>query len=134
MTMDSQWRRLAFGFCSALITVVVVRAQSASSSQDTQAGSRCRIAGRITSGGVPLPGVSVVVHVGDALRAATSTDTDGTFAILFSPNATYRLSARLTGFAKIERDVTLGAPPCDGTADFQLALGRRADQSPSAPA
>src|SRR5579863_9785998 len=46
------------------------------------AAPRCRIGGRVTSGNVPLPGVSVVVHVGDALRAATSTDLDGTYTIL----------------------------------------------------
>src|SRR5438128_1531159 len=68
-----------------------------------QTALRCRIGGRVTSGDVPLPGVSVIVHVGDALKAATSTDLDGTYIILFAPNATYRVSADFTGFTSAER-------------------------------
>src|SRR5207249_3753439 len=84
--------------------------------------ARCRISGRVTSGNLPLPGVSVVVHVGNALKAATSTDVDGTYAIYFAPNATYHLSADFTGFAGAARDLALATPPCDETVDFQLAL------------
>src|SRR5262249_11284669 len=60
-----------------------------------------------------------------ALKAATSTDLDGHYTIIFSPNATYHLSAELTAFAPVERDLTLGAPPCDTKADFELALRPR---------
>ena len=70
---------------------------------------RCRVEGRVTSANGPLPGASVVVHVGDALRAATSTDLDGKFTILFAPNGTYHLSVDLTAFARVERDVTLSS-------------------------
>ena len=45
-----------------------------------------------------MPGASVVVHLGDALKAATSTDIDGKYAIVFAPNATYHVSADLTAF------------------------------------
>src|SRR4029077_6554345 len=104
-------------------------ADAAQSSQQPAApaevASRCRIVGRVTSGNVPLPGVSVVVHVGHALKAATSTDLDGTYAIFFTPNATYHLSADFTGFVGVERDVTLAGPPCDLTVDLQLSLQPR---------
>ena len=86
-----------------------------------------QIDGRATSGGVPLPGVSIAVHVGDAVKAATSTDIDGRFTILFAPGASYRVSADLTGFATVERNLTLGAPPCDQALDVQLALRPRTD-------
>ena len=93
-----------------------------------QAAQSCRVQGHVTSGRDPLPGASVIVHVGNALKAATSTDLDGKYTILFAPNATYRVSAELTAFASVEHDVTLGAPPCDTTFDFQLALRPRREQ------
>jgi hypothetical protein len=89
------------------------------------AGATCRVEGRVSSGRDGLPGVSVVVHVGGVLKAATSTDIDGRYTIVFSPNATYHLSAELTAFAPVERDLTLGSPPCDTKADFELALRPR---------
>src|SRR5690348_15848473 len=47
----------------------------------------CRVEGHVTSGRDALPGVSTVVHAVDALLAATSTDIDGRYVILFAPNA-----------------------------------------------
>ena len=104
--------------------------------QTTTAGSRCRVEGHVKSGNVPLPGASVVVQVGDTVKAATSTDADGKFTIAFSPNATYRIVAELTAFARAEHDLTLGAPPCDTTVDFALSLRsrREAANQPQAPA
>ena len=70
----------------------------------------CRVEGHVTSGRDPLPGVSVVVHAGDALKAATSTDVDGSFAISLSrPNASYRLTAELTAFATAETHASRSA-------------------------
>ena len=131
---------------------VVALTLAAHGQQPAPTASRCRVEGRITSGNVPLPGVSIAVHVGDTVAAATSTDVDGRYAILVGrlreasaslavarqdnqraeagPIALAHLSADLTGFVSAERDVTLGAPPCDRTADFELALTPR----PAAPA
>ena len=95
---------------------------------DSSARRSCRVEGHITSGRDALPGVSVIAHAdaaGDILKAATSTDTDGNFSILFAPNATYRLTAELTAFSSTERTLTLGAPPCDTSVDFQLSLRPR---------
>jgi hypothetical protein len=89
------------------------------------------VTGRVTSGREPLPGASVVVHAGDALKAATSTNVDGTFSILVAPNISYRVAAELTAFTTSEKTIALGDPPCDTAADFQLALVPR--RPPSAP-
>src|SRR5439155_12264311 len=94
-------------------------------SSPARTAPRCRVRGRVTSADTPLPGVSLAVHVGDMLKAATSTDIDGTYTILFAPNATYHLSADFTGFVGAGRDVVLGAVPCDQTVDFQLSLKTR---------
>ena len=124
------------GVTGAVIFHVVLGAhakeQSAPPSSATQAAPRCRIDGRVTSGSVPLPGVSVVVHVAGAPRAATSTDLDGKYSIFFAPNATYRVIVDLTGFTSSQRDVTVGESPCDQTVDFRLALRPRT--TPKAPA
>src|SRR5437899_2851371 len=88
------------------------------------ASARCRVDGRVTSGAVPLPGVSIGIRAGEATRAATSTELDGRYSLLFTPNATFHLIADFTGFASVTRDITLGAPPCNQTVDFDLALNR----------
>jgi hypothetical protein len=66
--------------------------------------------------------VSIVVRSGGVVKAATSTDVDGTYAILFAPVAAYDLAADLRGFATVEREVTFGEAPCDRVLDFQLTL------------
>jgi hypothetical protein len=101
-----------------------------------QAAPRCRLEGRVTSGIVPLPGVSIVVHVGEALEAATSTDVDGRYTVNVTANAAYHVSADLTGFVGAEHDV-MAAAPCDRTLDFEFALQPRTSRpiasSPTTP-
>jgi hypothetical protein len=95
---------------------------------------RCRVTGRAVSAGVPLPGVSIVIRGDGAVKAATSTDLDGTYTILFAPDAAYDVSADLPGFSPITREVTFGAAPCDRTLDLQLTLKSRDEAAaPSAP-
>jgi hypothetical protein len=104
--------------------------------QTPAAGPRCRVEGHVRSGNLPLPGASVIVQVGDAVKAATSTDTDGKFTITFSPNATYHIAAELTAFTRADRDLTLAAPPCDTTLDFVLSgrdARRRRSRGSGAP-
>jgi len=130
-----QYSRLWYGLALAVAGVVGASAgQTQPPAAQTQAGAVCRVEGRITSGRNALPGASVIVRVNGVLKAATSTDIDGRYTIVFSPNATYHLSAELTAFAPIERDLTLGAPPCDAKADFTLSLKPRSEPIASAPA
>src|SRR5437016_5205943 len=85
-----------------------------------QTGPRCRVQGQVKSGNVPLPGVSLVAQ-GDTAKAGTSTDLDGKYTFALAPAAIYHLTAELTAFTRVERDVTLGTAPCDVTVDFELA-------------
>src|SRR5580700_10291646 len=112
---------------SVVASSIVAGAQQPAAAAQVPAAARCRVQGQVTSAGSPLPGASVVVHVGDALKAATSTDIDGRYTILFGPDATYRVSAGLTAFSPAERDLTLGAPPCDTAVDFALTLRPRGE-------
>src|SRR5262245_49265413 len=95
--------------------------------------ARCRVTGHVTSGSTPLPGVSIVVRVDGAVKTATSTDLDGTYTILFAPDAAYDFSADLPGFAVVDRQVALGAAPCDRTLDLQLTLKSRTQSTEATP-
>lgn len=89
-----------------------------------QASGACRISGHAVSGNQPLPGVSVFVRAAGAVKAATSTDPDGTYRILLT-DGSYDLAAELTGFTPASRSITVGAGSCDQTIDFQLSLAPR---------
>lgn len=136
----TKYARLWYGLAMAAAGVVGASAGSPAAGPQqppaaAPASQVCRVQGRVTSGADPLPGASIVVHAGDALKVATSTDVDGKYTITFSPNASYRLTVDLTAFAAVDRTLTLGAPPCDTTSDFQLALrSRREPLAPLAPA
>lgn len=92
----------------------------------------CRISGKAASAATPLPGVSIVLTSGDVVKAVTSSDTDGTYHLSIAPG-TYKLSAELTGFGKIERELAVDGTPCDRTVDLPLVLApREAGSAPSA--
>jgi hypothetical protein len=129
-------RMLGLGLCAAATWGAVIGAQGqAPPPAQRPQGPVCRISGRVTSGGTALPGASIVVYAGSETRVSTSTDIDGTYALGFAPDSTYRLAIDLTGFAQAERAITVGAPPCDQTMDLQLALRPRvpAAQAAAAP-
>src|SRR5215510_15043626 len=97
------------------------------------AAARCRVTGRAMSGAIPLPGVSIVVRGNGVVKAATSTETDGTYTILFAPDAAYDVSADLPGFGVVSRQLTFGDAPCDRTLDLQLTLRSRTETPDSEP-
>src|SRR3954464_16033625 len=73
----------------------------------------CRVSGVARGAGVALPGVSISVVAGDAIRSASATQADGTYRVSVAPGS-YRLRAELTGFDRTERDLVVGPPPgCD---------------------
>jgi hypothetical protein len=130
-------RRAAAG--AAFLILAAALYSSALGAQAPQATtspapSRCRVDGRVSSGGAPLPGASVIVRAGAAVRAATSTDVDGRFAVLFAPESTYHLTIELTAFTSVDRDITLGPAPCDTTLELTMALRPRGESAASASA
>src|SRR5215467_13194809 len=126
------WYALAFA-TAGVVGASAGGAQTPAPTPQPTGDATCRVEGRVTSGSDGLPGASVVVHVGGALKAATSTDIEGRYTIIFSPGATYHLTAELTAFVPVERDLTLGAPPCDTKADFELALRPRREPKTAQP-
>jgi trimeric autotransporter adhesin len=133
---------LANGYpCTRLAIVLIAGAAAVATSptvygrieQTVPAGS-CRISGRAMAAAVPLPGVAVLVRTGDAVKAATSTDTDGAYRLNVPPG-TYEVTVELMGFDTTMR--TLNVPQeavtqsCVQTIDFPMALAPRAPRTAS---
>jgi hypothetical protein len=97
-----------------------------------QAPTTCRLTGKVSSGETALPGVSIVAFADDAIKAATSTDTDGSYRLIL-PHGSYRVRVELTGFDPAARELVVSAGACDQTIDLQLALTKPAAR-PAAPA
>ena len=112
---------------AALLGTVLAAAQQ-------PAEPTCRISGVARGAGVALPGVSITILTGDAVRTASATQGDGTYRLSVVPG-TYRLRAELTGFDRFERDLVVTAPPaCEQTVDLALTLTpRRAAAPPAQP-
>src|SRR5690348_12110702 len=92
--------RQALGFAAATLCALALM-HPVDAQQAPPPGS-CRITGHVTSGSTPLPGVSITIKTGAALRAATSTDVDGSFSVPAVPGE-YTISADLTGFTRVDR-------------------------------
>ena len=116
--------------CAAQLSLVA--GPPAGRQQSTPPTAGCRVSGKVLAGTEPLPGAAVVVSSGDTVKAVTSSGADGTFTILFGPNATYHVTVELTAFARAERDLTLGAVPCDTSFNVQLTLRPRSEPIPQA--
>jgi hypothetical protein len=102
------------------LTVLVLLMPSVDARQAVPAGM-CRVDGKASSGGTPLPGVSLIFKAGDVAAAATSTEADGRYSALLKPGP-YHLSVTFSGFTAVEREVTVEGASCGQTLDFQLTL------------
>jgi hypothetical protein len=70
----------------------------------------------------PVSGATILVHQGTRLVVATAADADGRFSILFTPGQTFAVTAEMAAFQSQQKDLTLGALPCDSKLDFELVL------------
>jgi hypothetical protein len=77
--------------CVAAGLLLVLAAMPAIWAQPQQASEPCRISGKITSGGIALPGVAVTVLDGERTVTASSSDIDGTWRVSVQPASNYRL-------------------------------------------
>jgi hypothetical protein len=119
----------------ATAIAVVIAGTALGAQQASSPTAPCTISGTITGLGGPLPGVSVTLRRDDAVRSASSTDVDGKFKLTI-PDATYQLTAELTGFVQVQRNVTVsreerlegvpaGSAACAQTVDLTLTLTPR---------
>ena len=131
MRNHSDMRASAFGML--LIGVAVSLSALLPPLAARQLPQRCEVSGRVSSGATPLPGVSLVAAAGGKVQAATSTESDGSYQMTL-PAGTYVVRAELTGFARVEREVTLGGDPCSARTDVQLQLRPRTPRAVVSPA
>jgi hypothetical protein len=103
---------------------VVIAGTALGAQQAPPAAAACPVSGTITGLGGPLPGVSITVRQGDAVRTAASTNIDGTFKLAL-PDASYQLTAELTGFDSIRKDVIVSRDVCAQTVDLTMTLTPR---------
>src|SRR5688572_7246114 len=110
--------------------VAVVIAGTVLGAQQAPAPAACTIGGTITGLGGPLPGVSITARRDDTVRSATSTDVDGTFKLTL-PEASYQLTAELTGFVQTQKEVTVTREACAQTVDLTMTLTPRVAAPPA---
>ena len=103
---------------------VVIAGTALGAQQAPPAAASCTISGTITGLGGPLPGVSITVRRDDTVRTAASTNIDGTFRLAL-PDASYQLTAELTGFDSIQKDVSVTRDGCAQTLDLTMTLTPR---------
>jgi hypothetical protein len=103
---------------------VVIAGTALGARQAPPAAATCTISGTITGLGGPLPGVSITVRRDGTVQRAASTDIDGTFKLTL-PDASYQLSAELTGFDSTQKDVTVSKDACAQTVDLTMTLTPR---------
>ncbi|HEY0873421.1 MAG TPA: TonB-dependent receptor [Vicinamibacterales bacterium] len=96
-----------------------------------EGAASCKVSGRITSGGAPLPGVSILVRTGDTLTVATSTEADGRYGFT-APPGSHAVRIELTGFTPTDRTLVAGADCTAQTIDAELALQPRAARAAAA--
>jgi hypothetical protein len=113
--MTPNWpTRLASSLAAATAFAVPLLA-----APQTPTGS-CAITGHVLAGTTPLPGVAIIAKAGGVVKAATSSDTDGSYKLLVPAGATYQLSGELTAFSTFQRDVTVAAVSCDTSIEMAL--------------
>lgn len=99
------------------------------------AAQTCDVAGKIVSGGVPLPGVTVsTANSLTGKKATTSTDVDGSYTLPVPGNGRYVVRAELSGFAPTTAEIIINQSNCHPRGDLQLTLASRVQQQEQAVA
>jgi trimeric autotransporter adhesin len=94
----------------------------------------CVVAGTISAGRVPLPGVVVSLTTADNQPAdITSSGSDGTYALKAPGPGQFHLKAELVAFAPIVRDVTIDQAACQPRIDLTMTLASRAAAATPSP-
>ena len=98
--------------------------------QTPSAPQECIVAGTVSGGRTPLPGVVVSLTTADNQPAdVTSTGGDGAYALKVPGPGQFHLKAELVAFAPIVRDVTLDQTTCQQRLDLTMTLASRAPRS-----
>lgn len=98
-----------------------------SENQAAQAGGRLH--GRVKSGAIPLPGVTITAqNTLTGKRYSTTTDVTGAWSLAIPQNGRYVIRTQFAAFAQGAQEAVLNASSHEQTVDFQLMLASRAAQ------
>ena len=93
------------------------------------AAQTCDVAGKIVSGGVPLPGVTVsTANSLTGKKSTTTTEVDGSYTLPVPGNGRYVVRAELSGFASTTAEIIINPSNCHPRSDLQLTLASRVQQ------
>lgn len=93
------------------------------------AAQTCDVAGKIVSGGVPLPGVTVsTANSLTGKKSTTTTGVDGFYTLQLPGNGRYVVRAELSGFAPTTAEIVINQSNCHPRSDLQLTLASRVQQ------
>jgi hypothetical protein len=119
------WSATAAAVCLALASAGVCAAQETAPAAPP--ASTCEIAGRVTAGNNPLPGVAVTAaNTLTGKKAATSTDINGAYLLPVPASGRYVVRAELSAFASLTKEVVINAANCRPRADMEMTLLSRA--------
>ena len=130
-TLDARGLRRRLGGTALL---VLAGAGTFVAAQSGPAAAPCVLTGTVTSGGTPLPGVSIVLSQSGTVAAASSTDEHGAFRVRVSPGE-YAVTAQMAAFAPHEGTLSLdgGSGTCGAVLDITLTLASRSTAAPAGP-
>ncbi len=96
-----------------------------------QSSATCSIAGTITSGRTPLPGVVVSALDGDGRAVDVSASgVDGAYGLKIPGPGRYTLNAEFVAFATVSRELSIELASCQARLDLTMTLASRAPKSP----
>ena len=101
-----------------------IAATQVSGPQPALAPRPCRVSGVVRGEGMGLPGATVTVLDTEVVRAVTSSDVDGHYAISLAPGG-YELRIELAAFVTLGRRITMSPLSCQTAADFDMTLTSR---------
>src|SRR5262249_30528682 len=88
------------------------------------------IHGLVKSGNMPLPGVTVTaVNTLTGQKASAWTDVDGTYSLQVPADGRYVVRAQMAAFAPLTHEVVMNATNRNASADLEMVLLSRAQQS-----
>jgi trimeric autotransporter adhesin len=118
---------LAFAFTNGVVPLSAQNATTMGSVPQTGV----QISGLVGSGGMALPGATIVAVNANGAEDTTTTDVGGAYTLHLPAPGRYTIKVQMTAFAPVTREVTVTATAQPARADFQLVLLSRARSGPA---
>ncbi|MGZ4786902.1 MAG: outer membrane beta-barrel protein [Terriglobales bacterium] len=112
-------------------------AQTAQAPQPTAAApsavapAQCEISGKVSTGNVPLPGVTITASNSlTGKKSATSTGLDGRYTLSVGPKGRFVVRAEFAAFATATSEIVMNAENCHASVNLPMTLLSRVQTTP----